>query len=417
MRFPSVVAYDEQDEPVAFGFEALALARQQQLDGGSSSDVIIADQFKAQLGATTTPPKESKSNASRASADGLPAFPNLSNGTKSSSAESLAVSLESSSDSRPRKLKKQSKAMTAFEGPQLRHVYADYLQHITACARAWWLDEQPSAQRKELGDLFDNKLWPTAVFVFAHPPSWSSKQKQVVREAFCSSKLLPYDFAPGRLHFVSEPASIAHFVKNHGSGQRDEWLVAGSSFVIVDAGDRATCMTGYQCDAVEPRLRLRTFDSSSGRDLEDVGLYKIVSAFKALLEKRLPRKWRQSNIDSLVIVFKDHVARKYAGHEGSVSLKMSTRNANDASAGIRDGQLALAKQDIEQLFRPVVEALLVRLASMIGRGDATAIVMVGVRFLTLRARDKFLTPCRLWAKTNTYSAACASISKRVQSSS
>ncbi|BGO94944.1 hypothetical protein NBRC10512_000623 [Rhodotorula toruloides] len=299
-------------------------------------------------------------------------------------------------------VEKKRKVVTVHSGPRLRDIYAAWLRHLTACARAWFGERTPNGEATFL------RLWSTCVFVIAIPADWTTAETDMIRESMEDAGLLPERFAVGRLIFVKEPASIAHCARRHTKDPEKTWLKEGGSFVLCDAAEEGVSIIGYTVAANHPRLRLRAYEPVSRLP---AGTAAITSAFRTFLELRLARtKFKSASIAShLVEEFRTKVLPVFAGvavaPDAEYKLRIQKDGAEmdhklekgiDSGARIRDGWMTLTAQDVEDVFKPAVNDIIVRLSSVLSRGSAKHILLSGgfgeSPYLVHRLRETFRPP-------------------------
>ncbi|GAA5907071.1 hypothetical protein JCM8208_004504 [Rhodotorula glutinis] len=276
-------------------------------------------------------------------------------------------------------------------GPRLRTIYAAYLPWLVACARAW------HAETFAGGDDTFVRCWDRARFVFAIPADWTADETDIVRGAMEDARLLPANFEVGRLTFVKEPAAITFFAARHT--RSTTWLEEGSSFALVDAAEQGVSIIGYTVSARAPRLKLRAFEPVTRLP---AGAGAVLGAVTELLTSRLARtKFKSPAILShLVAEFSAKVLKRFSGVGGPAEYRLrlpegdaKLEKAVDSGARIRDGWLTLCAHDVEGCFRPAVDAIVVRLSSVLPRGDAKHILLSGgfseSPYLVSRLREAF----------------------------
>lgn len=136
----------------------------------------------------------------------------------------------------------------------LRTVYTDFLRFAFTHARDTFVRTSPDAAAlwARLGGAFE--------LVYAIPNGWGGAQQAFVRDALVGAGVLPANFAPARLAFVSEAEASAHFALAHMNIAH--WLKVGSVFAVLDAGGSTVDTTIYRCTALAPKLRLEEVTSS-----------------------------------------------------------------------------------------------------------------------------------------------------------
>ncbi|GAA5921203.1 hypothetical protein JCM3775_004137 [Rhodotorula graminis] len=276
-------------------------------------------------------------------------------------------------------------------GPRLRTIYAEYLKWLVACARAWYAESFAG------GDDTFVRCWERARFVVAIPVDWTGDETEIVRGAMKDARLLPTNFEVGRLTFVKEPAAITYFAARHT--RSTTWLEEGSSFALVDAAEQGVSIIGYTVSARAPRLKLRAYEPVTRLP---AGAGAVLDALTELLTARLARtKFKSSAILShLVAEFRAKVLKHFSGVGGPANYRLrlpegdaKLEKAVESGARIRDGWLALSAEDVESCFRPVVDVIVVRLSSILPRGDAKHILLSGgfseSPYLVSRLRETF----------------------------
>ncbi|GAA5932577.1 hypothetical protein JCM10213_006270 [Rhodosporidiobolus nylandii] len=276
---------------------------------------------------------------------------------------------------------KKRKEVKLHAGPKLRDIYRDVLPHLVACARAWFTETTSAGEQTFL------RLWPTCVFVFAHPADWGSAETDLVREAVEAANLLPADFRVGRLVFLKESAAITYFAKRHTRDAERTWLQEGRSFALCDAAEAGVSVIGYTVMSVYPKLKLRAYEPVSRLP---AGSLSVLYAFRELLNSRLGKtKFRSPSIVGyLENEFRTKVLPKFSGLEdGAFKLRIQpelgaggdakVEKGIDTGAKVRDGWMSFSPRDVEGVFKPSVDAIIVRLSSTLPRGDARHILLSG----------------------------------------
>ncbi|GEM10850.1 proteophosphoglycan ppg4 [Rhodotorula toruloides] len=296
----------------------------------------------------------------------------------------------------------KKRKVVVHSGPKLRDIYAAWLKHLTACARAWFGERTPNGEATFL------RLWSTCVFVIAIPADWTTAETDMIRESMEDAGLLPEGFTVGRLIFVKEPASIAHFARRHTKDAEKTWLQEGGSFVLCDAAEEGVSIIGYTVASNHPRLRLRAYEPVSRLD---AGTAAITSSFRTFLEARLARtKFKSPSIVlQLIEEFCTKVLPVFAGNgvtpDAEYKLRLQKDGPGmdhkiekgiDSGARIRDGWMVLTAHDVEDVFKLAVDDIIVRLSSVLSRGGAKHILLSGgfgeSPYLVHRLRETFRPP-------------------------
>ncbi|GAA6022488.1 hypothetical protein JCM10207_008530 [Rhodosporidiobolus poonsookiae] len=296
-----------------------------------------------------------------------------------------------------RKKEKQPKPVKLHQGPRFASIYGDVLKHLVACARAWFSEQTPN------GDKLFVSLWPSCVFLISHPADWTRHETDIIRQGMEEANLLPVDFKVGRLFFVKEPAAITHFAKRHTKDAQRTWLQERASFALCDAAEHGVSIIGYTVTDLQPKLKLRAYEPVSRLPS---GAASVLSAFSALLTARLSKtKFKSSHFSSFLLEeFRIKVLPKFSGLEtGDFRLRIQPESGEgrdakaekgiDTGAKVRDGWMTLTPRDIEDCFKPSVDAILVRLSSTLPRGSAKYILLTGgfgeSAYLVRRLRETF----------------------------
>ncbi|GAA5886241.1 hypothetical protein JCM6882_001577 [Rhodosporidiobolus microsporus] len=306
---------------------------------------------------------------------------------------------------------KKEKEHKVFHGPKLRDIYGDFLKHLVACTRAWFAETTLSGEPTFL------RLWPSCVFVVSVPADWTSAETDLIREGMERANLLPANFEVGRLIFAKESAAVVHFARRHTRDAERTWLKEGQSFALCDAAEHGVSVIGYTVVSLTPKLKLRAYEPLSRLP---TGAHSILLSFRTLLSARL-QKTKFSKSPSfaahLVEEFRLKVLPKFTGAE-TAEFRLRVQPEQGAAAGgaagggagagefdpkaerwidtgarIRDGWMTLSVRDIEECFRPSVDAIIVRLSSTLPRGGAKHILLSGgfgeSPYLVRRLRETF----------------------------
>ncbi|GAA6046643.1 hypothetical protein JCM3770_003093 [Rhodotorula araucariae] len=292
--------------------------------------------------------------------------------------------------------KDKPKALKVHHGPRLCSIYAAYLAWVVACARAWFSESTPG------GDEVFVRCWENARFVFAMPADWTAAETDLISGAMEEARVLPSPFELGRLTFVKEPAAITYFARRHTKAS--EWLRDGESFALVDAAEQGVSIIGYTVSQASPRLKLRAYAPVSRLN---AGAGAVTTAISDLITSRLARtKFKSPSILAhLLDEFRTRVLPRFSGilsETDEYRLRIVPEGGNgdskiekavDSGARVRDGWLTLSAYDVESAFRPAVDAIVVRLSSILPRGEAKHILLSGgfaeSPYLVARLRETF----------------------------
>ncbi|GAA5968763.1 hypothetical protein JCM21900_002748 [Sporobolomyces salmonicolor] len=304
-------------------------------------------------------------------------------------------------DKKDKKYKKDKKdeKERLYQGPKLREIYAEHMKHLVACTRAFFAESEPDGESTFL------RLWPSCVFVISHPADWTVSETNYLREAMEEANLIPPDFAPGKLMFVKEPAAITYFSRSHTKDAEGTWLQNGESFALCDAAELRVSIVGYTVTALKPRLKLRTYEPMTCLPF---GAFAVLTASESSLARRLAKTKFKSSIFTTTLVdeFRAKVLPKFSGVGGgghaffrlrivSEGMEKEVKGATaiDAEAKTRDGWMTLSGQDVEGVFKLSIDAIVVRLASVVPKGRAKHIVLAGgfgeSPYLVRRLRETF----------------------------
>ncbi|GAA5863153.1 hypothetical protein JCM3774_001438 [Rhodotorula dairenensis] len=170
------------------------------------------------------------------------------------------------------------------------------------------------------------RLFPTLVLVIATPPDWTSAETDLLRQAVEEAKLLPADFEVGRLFFIKEPVAVVHFAKRFISDK--SWWQEGASFALVDAASAGTTVVGYHVKATVPRLNVKAYDTAR----LTAGAERVVEAFRGLLDARLARTKLKSSavMAHLEQEFREKVLSVFSG-EGDAEYRLRIHGKSDGT--------------------------------------------------------------------------------------
>ncbi|GAA5887319.1 hypothetical protein JCM16303_006590 [Sporobolomyces ruberrimus] len=430
-RTPSLIYYDHEDRPRAHGAECLTVEakeraknegwtlvkalkeqmnpRQPQevetprvepraqdskrlLKKAKTSPQLKRDESETSLGKTARLSTQSLSSTNSLSSSGsgksgTPEDPRrLSNGTKMEGLEISSSSTRSSTSSKESKGKaekeKKEKPVKVHHGPKLRDIWGDHLKHLVACARAYYGENVPEGEK-----TFD-RLWSTCVFVIPHPSDWGVLELDLIQEAMIKANLVPRKSIEDKIVFIKDSVATTCFAQRH-IGRA--WLKAGESFVVCDATDSVS-ITGYNAVQVSPRLQIIPFETVSRLD---AGVGSILRSFEGFLENRLRKtKFKSSLPSSIPALLEEFQSRILPGFTGADEQNQSAETrlrivpegkekevkgatSSDKGARIEKGWMTISSGDVEAVLKPSVDALIVRLSSIVPRGAAKNILLTG----------------------------------------
>lgn len=416
-RTPSACAYDKQDMPQAFGGDVFLpynvdRARVQQWTSvtGYKAQVLQipkeeASGYKGMKGKLMRKPRSISSTSTTLSIPSSPSTNSLISTSPSTisllrptTPESLmeahqATRRHSDASSSPDfnialtsdGAVSNGKKLIEHHGPKLLVIYADVMKHLIASARIWFGETVQDGI-----EIFD-RLWDTSVFLFAHPADWGEPETLLITQAMLKGRILSDGFHPSRLYFLKEPAATVYFARHHVREPASKWLAPGTSFAACDAAELGTSVIGYTVATLVPLLKLRSFEPVS-RLAEGAG--SVTRAFHAYIKKRLAKtKFKGAEHAALMVEqFEKKIKCKFSGPGDNFELRFGT-DGSDSGAKITNGRISVSGVDIEEVFKPTVEAIIVRLSSVVGRGAAGYILLSGgfgeSPYLQRRLREKF----------------------------
>ncbi|EJD39203.1 hypothetical protein AURDEDRAFT_91639 [Auricularia subglabra TFB-10046 SS5] len=252
----------------------------------------------------------------------------------------------------------------------LDQVYADFLRftfdHAADCFRRSTLD----------GAVLWDRLKASTELVFAIPNGWSGTQQNFIRDAVIAAGVLPANFAPERLSFVSEAEASVHFALEHMNV--GHLLRLGAHFIVLDAGGSTVDTTIYRCEAVAPKLRLVEVTSS---ECVQAGSVFVDKAFENMVRAQLAGSKFSSNeyIDEMMSVFESKAKRRFTGLEDQSIIHFGRNGDNDPRRKIRMGRLTLPTADMRETFEKSVSAIVASVARALRRASVKCetVLLVG----------------------------------------
>lgn len=231
------------------------------------------------------------------------------------------------------------------EGVSLKQVYSHFLRYLYSHSTEFFRENSHD------GPSIWDRLQDSVEIVLAIPNGWDTVQQGFLKDAVILAGILPEDYQPRRLQFVSEAEASVHFALQHTESGR--WLQPGTNFAVLDAGGSTVDTTLYRCTAISPKLQL-----------EEVTASECVQAGSVFVdrdaEKMLKLKLKESKfsadeyIQEMMEVFEKKTKRKFDGSEDASVIAFGRARDNDPTCSISKGRITLTSDEVALTFQGVV---------------------------------------------------------------
>lgn len=234
-------------------------------------------------------------------------------------------------------------------GKTIIDVFSNFLQYLYQCAKQYIVETHANGESlwHSLGDRIE--------IVLSHPNGWEGLQQSRMRVAAIYAGLVP-DTPAGhsRVHFVTEgEASLYYCVQN---GLVSDSVQTGESVMIVDAGGGTVDISTYEFMTVSPI----TVEETAPPECLIQGSTTVNIRANKLLTDKLSNS-RYGNADDLASMleyFDKHTKQIFKNSDEPSYIKFGSMGCNDASVGIRRGQLVLSGSEVTSLFEPSAVAII-----------------------------------------------------------
>ncbi|KAK7472084.1 hypothetical protein VKT23_000203 [Stygiomarasmius scandens] len=221
-------------------------------------------------------------------------------------------------------------------------IFADFLKYLHDCTIKYIQETGPLYAP---GTEFWNSVQGNTEFILSHPNGWEGHQQTLMRRAAVLAGLISEESSQTAIHFVTEGEASLHFCVMNG---KVNTLGGSGGLIIVDAG-------GGTVD-------LSTYHQSSQDSFEEVartrcllqGSVYVSRRARAYMKQKLANSKYSSDedIDQIVQVFDRTAKLVFRDPENPAFIRFGTAKDRDPSVDIRNGQLKLAGETVEEFFAP-----------------------------------------------------------------
>jgi hypothetical protein len=235
-------------------------------------------------------------------------------------------------------------------------------------------------------EIHGDDIWEQAQssieFVIAHPNGWTPYEQSKLRQAAIDGGLIPStEEGRARVHFVTEAEASVHFMMMNSD--LTARLDPETEFVVCDAGGSTVDITLYKVIKTSPSLELkegrgpactqaggifvnqsagkyfssRLYSSQAGLDPEEAGEY-LVEAMK---------------------VFEDRAKKEFkeADDGADILIKVASVNKRKPAAGIERGSLRVTRATMASFFQPWVRKIIKSIEEQIQGHNPDHLLLVG----------------------------------------
>ncbi|KAF8317320.1 hypothetical protein DL93DRAFT_2076909 [Clavulina sp. PMI_390] len=257
-------------------------------------------------------------------------------------------------------------------------IYADFLRYLLTHTESFF------TTRTANGTSIWNKLYPTADIVIAHPNGWGLREQSVMRRAAILAEVCEEKDAGTRVRFVSEGEASVHFVLKAAGGNVTSKLDVGTKFLVCDAGGSTVDITSYIVKKREPSLVLEEAKASGcvqagGIYVNQECLWQLRTLFGAI---RLPRPVLEEWLRNADEDFEQNVKPDFPRTTGSAasarySVAVERASYSNRALAVKNGRLQLNGEAVASFFEPCVRQISGAIRQQLVDFDASHILLVG----------------------------------------
>ncbi|KAJ7911572.1 hypothetical protein B0H13DRAFT_569968 [Mycena leptocephala] len=218
-------------------------------------------------------------------------------------------------------------------------IFADHLRYIKDQAKAYITSTYGS------GDNIWDILSQTMYVILTTPNGWEGSQQGRMRQAAINAGLV--DQAGGRrVRFVTEAEAAVLYAAD--SGSVGDWLVADGHLILCDCGGGTVDITGYKINAVKPTLKL---EESSASRCYLAGAVFVTQAAKAFFKERLRgTEWDdEERLQRIVYNFDRNAKKKFAEGDAVCYVQLDGHKTIP-NLGIMRGRLKITGDEMQSFF-------------------------------------------------------------------
>ncbi|KAK2462920.1 hypothetical protein APHAL10511_005118 [Amanita phalloides] len=239
------------------------------------------------------------------------------------------------------------------KGVAVVEIFADLLRYLYHCTKEY------IEQTHATGEMLWKSLQTQTHFVLTHPNGWAGFQQSQMKQAAINAGLIS-DMEATNISFVTEgEASLNYCIY---SGLSNDAFKDEKGVIIVDAGGGTIDISAY----AQSHLIGNSYEEIAASQCHMKGSVFVTLDAKAFLKRHLSDSEYNDDeeMKRMVKVFDEHTKLFFRRKEDPQFIKFGGLKDNDASKGIRSGQLKLAGTDVARFFAPSLESILDSILSM-----------------------------------------------------
>ncbi|THU90492.1 hypothetical protein K435DRAFT_781211 [Dendrothele bispora CBS 962.96] len=221
-------------------------------------------------------------------------------------------------------------------------VFADFLKYLY---------ENTIKYIQELGPLYKpgsefwNSVKDNIELILSHPNGWEGSQQSIMRRATVLAGLVTEESSLTALHFVTEGEASLHFCVMSGKAST---LGNSGGLIVVDAGGGTIDISAYYSVGQE------SFEEVARTRCLLQGSVYVSRRAEAHLKQKLANSKYSSNDDvkQITQVFDKTTKLVFRDRDSPAFIRFGTAKDRDPSVDIRNGQLKLAGNVVEEFFEP-----------------------------------------------------------------
>lgn len=248
-------------------------------------------------------------------------------------------------------------------GKSAIEVLADFMRYLLQCTRKYIDDSHGSSVWKSTENRIE--------FILTHPNGWEGPQQKQIRAAATLAGLVPNSQeGQSRVQLLTEGEASLHFcvmkllasdtlsatpILAPDHPEEDSRDTSSQGVVIIDAGGGTIDLSAYSM-----RLSPTSFEEIAPAECRLQGSVLVTRRGHALLRKKLTgSKYGSSDILRQIIdIFDKTTKLRVRNPEDPQYIKFGTVRDKDPQYDIRSGQLKLPGRSVTELFEPSIKAII-----------------------------------------------------------
>ncbi|KAF8333699.1 hypothetical protein F5887DRAFT_1063656 [Amanita rubescens] len=236
-------------------------------------------------------------------------------------------------------------------------ILADFLKYLHESTKTYIKQTHPG------GSAFWQSVEKNVEYVLSLPNGWEGQQQAQMRRAALKAGLVANETqAQDRISFVTEGEASLHYCIQKGITK--EAVKPGEGLIIVDCGGGTIDVSAYDCkshrefeEIAHPQCHLEgsVFVSRRARSYLQGEHHSSMFSRCRISSKKSKFK---DEVEHMTNVFDKSAKLSFRNPASPAFIRFGTSKDKDLTVGIRSGQMKIAGEEIEELFKPSLQAIL-----------------------------------------------------------